>query len=134
MLIASDMRIKETRVVLIVFILVVLFLAGCEKTAPDKLPSGLFGTWITENSRYQDRYLDISDTILRLGTGNDTSNTFFIDHVKQIPGDPAVEWTFFCQNMQGDPYEITLFYAAQDDPASIRLKNMETIVWFKAEQ
>lgn len=125
---------KKTIVAMVCFILIIFYITGCEQKSSELFPFPLIGTWVTQDSRYKDRYLEINEGKIIFGTGENKPNIFFIDSIKKENQAAITEWTFFCQNMEGSLFEIAIFYNAGAKTASITLKNKETIVWHKVEE
>ena len=125
---------KKTIAAMACLILITFWIAGCEQKSPVPFPSYLIGTWVTNEPRYKDRYLEINEGEIIFGTGENKPNTFFIDSIKKGNQAAIIEWTFFCQNMEGTLFDIVIFYNSGAKTASITLKNKETIVWYKVEE
>jgi len=118
---------------LAVFILIVLLLQSCEKDNFVAFPSSLKGTWVTDEVRYQERYIDIDELAITLGTGKGTSNALLINKIKKNIKKPMDEWIFLCQNMEGDLIEFAIFYNSDHDGNILYLRNMKEIKWRKVE-
>ena len=125
---------KKAILAMTCFILITFYITGCEQKSSEPFPSYLIGTWVTQDSRYKDRYLEINEGEIIFGTGEDKPNTFFIDSFKKETRASVTEWTFFCQNIEETLFEIVIFYHAETDGGSIILKNKEGIVWHKVEE
>jgi len=125
---------KKVILAMACFILITFYITGCEQKSSEPFPSYLIGTWVTQDSRYKDRYLEITEGEIIFGTGEDKPNTFFIDSFKKETRASIAEWTFFCQNIEETLFEIVIFYNAGTKNASITLRNKEEIVWHKVEE
>jgi len=115
-------------------LLLLLFLGllvNCEKTIP--FPAELIGTWETDVPRYEDRFIEISNMQLIFGTGDALPDVLFVQKVKKNQKDTLIEWVFSCQNSEGDPIEIVLFYKTGTNGNQLTLKNNEHILWIKVQ-
>jgi hypothetical protein len=127
---------KKKIVAIIILILVTFCILGCKKKDPSLLPPPLIGIWLTDNSLYKERYIEIYDNQIIFGTGEDKSQTFFVDKVKKYIIGATTEWVFYCEDMEGNPFEVVIFYKGETDAnpnsGSIKLKNQATIIWHRA--
>lgn len=114
-------------------IFIFLVIQGCDRNKSEPFPAELTGTWETQAPRYKDRTLEINASQIVFGTGQNEPNTFFIDRIKKRAQKSDIEWTFFCQDMEGNDFEIVIFHTPGTQAASITLKNKKTILWTKAE-
>ena len=113
--------IKKAILAMVCFILITFCIAGCKQKSSDPFPSILIGTWVTQEPRYKDRYIEINEGEIIFGTGGNQSNTFFIDSIKKGDQVAITEWTLFCQDMEETLFEIVIFYNAGTKSASITL-------------
>ena len=115
----------------IVFLLIFfcLLMVNCETTT--LFPTELIGTWVTEDAPYEDRYIKINEAQFIFGTGPGEPNVFFIDKIQKKDLKEVVEWTFYCHNMGGAPFDIVVFYKSGTDGGQIKLRNKEQIQWVK---
>jgi len=126
---------KKTIATIAVLILIIFCIAGCERKTSDPYPDALTGTWVTDEPRYKDRFLEINHSQIIFGTGENEPNTFFIDRIKKKEQSSNTEWTFFCEDMEKNKFEIVILYNTEtEDMASITLKNMKTFHWHKVEK
>ncbi len=118
---------------LAVFILISLLLQSCEKDNSVAFPSSLKGTWVTDELKYQERYIDIDELAITLGTGKGTANTFLIDTIKKNIKNPMDEWIFLCQDREGTAIEFVIWHNSDHDGNLLYLRNMKKIKWRKVE-
>ena len=118
---------------LAVFIFITLLLQSCEKDNSVAFPSSLKGTWVTDELRYQERYIDIDELGITLGTGKGTSNTLLIDKIKKNIKKPMDEWIFLCENREGSSIEFVILHNSDYDGNLLYLRNMKKIKWRKVE-
>ena len=118
---------------LAVFILIFLLLQSCETGNFVEFPSSLKGTWVTDELRYQERYIVIDELAITLGTGKRTSNIFLIDKIKKNIKKPMDEWIFLCQDREGTSIEFVILHNSDHDYNLLYLRNMKKIKWHKVE-
>ncbi|MDA3917193.1 MAG: hypothetical protein PF690_09495 [Deltaproteobacteria bacterium] len=118
---------------LVVFILISLLLQSCEKDNSVEFPSSLKGTWVTDELKYKNRYIDIDELAITLGTGKGTSNTLLIDKIIKKNKKPMVEWIFLCKNREGASIEFVIIHNSDHDGNLLYLRNMKKIKWRKVE-
>jgi len=122
------------RMIPVLFLHLLLSLTiGCDGSNTS-FPAGLKGRWITDASRYKDRYIEFSNTTLVFGTGENLPKIWFVNKVGKIEKGKTVEWTLNCQNISGDSIDIVLFYEAEKDGEQIFLKNKEKILWTRDQE
>lgn len=125
-------KIKYFALLAIVTLLSMLVL-NCEKGKAVAFPSSLTGTWVTDELRYKDRYIDIDELAITLGTGKNTTNTFLIDKIRKKIKKPMDEWTFLCQDREGTAIEFVIWHNSDHDYNLLYLRNMKKIKWRKVE-
>ena len=125
-------------VAIIILIFAAFFISGCEQNNSSVFPSTLIGTWVTDDSLYKNRYIEIYDRQIIFGTGENKSQTFFVDKAEKYIIGATTEWTFFCEDMEGNPFKVVMFYKEEPDTnpikGSIKLKNQAKIIWYKTEE
>ena len=109
-------------------LLVLLILGVTVAPKPDQVPAELQGVWKTNDPRYSDRSLEISSVHLNLGTGEGTSTTGFIRHVKieSAGAESLVIITY--TNSDG---ENTLYLLYDATAQVIHFKNQPGVAWTK---
>jgi len=109
-------------------LLTLLILGVTVVPKPEQVPAELQGVWKTNDPKYSDRSLEISSVHLNLGTGEGTSTTGFIRHVKiENPGaDSLVVITY--TNSDG---ENTLYLLYDATTQAIHFKNQPGVAWRK---
>jgi hypothetical protein len=123
----------KSLIFLAVFILISLLLQSCENNNSVAFPSSLKGTWVSDELRYQDRYIDIDELAISLGTGKGKSNTLLIDKIEKKNKKPMDEWIFLCKNKEGTSIEFGIWYNSDPDGNLLYLRNMKKIKWRKVE-
>ena len=109
-------------------LLALLILGVTASPKPDQVPPELQGVWKTNDPRYNDRSLEISAVHLSLGTGEGTSTSGFIRHVKiEHPGGESLIVITYT-NSDGEN-TLSLLYDASAQV--IHLKSQPAIAWTK---
>ena len=123
-------------IIITLAILVIFFIPACEQNNLSIFPSTLLGIWNTDDSRYKNRYIEFFENRIIFGTGDIESYTLFVNTIKENSKKPTIEWTLFCEDVEGNPSAMVIFYRPATDNipqgASIRLKNKKSIVWYKS--
>ena len=101
---------------------------SCSESVP--FPQELSGTWRSQDVSYADRYIQISEEHLVLGTGENLPNIFFIKDFRQRTAGNQIEWTFFCEISRGNAFELTILYSPGPE-AVLQLKNTPDVYWYK---
>ena len=119
--------------VLIIWLLS-FFVVGCEKTQYISFPKSVEGRWITDNPKYQDRFIELDENAITIGTGGNNTNLFYINKIQRIAKKPIDEWVFLCQDNEGDPFEFVMYYDVRLKGSLLTLRNMEKISWYKIQE
>ncbi len=119
---------------LIVLSLLVVLTFGCERESSIPFPSLLKGIWVTDNIKYQNRYIEIDEHTLVFGIGGDKSHTFFIDRIKKNIKGSMEEWILSCQDEEGTSFEYVFLTENKSDGTLLTMKNMGKIIWYKVEE
>lgn len=111
-----------------------LFIVACKNEANVLFPDGLKGTWITHNDRYKDRFIEIDENLIVLGTGEGEPFILYIEDFKRISSDSSQKWLFECKDMNGTAFDMTFLLNEGPEESSLMLKNMTHITWVKADE
>ena len=128
---------KKMMITIVISSFVLFIVPSCKQSAPRLLPSALVGTWVTDDLRYKDRYIEFSNNMIVLGAGEADSYQLFINKTAKNVTGSVTEWIFFCDDLEGNPSEIVIFYQAPtgttSTSGSIKLKNNKKVIWYKTE-
>ncbi len=116
---------------LVLILLNFIFFFSCEKPVP--FPEELSGTWVTDAADYQDRFIEIKDMQLIFGAGAELPSVLLINKIKKKETDKGVEWTFYCENIEGNTIDIILLYKTGTNGEQFTLKNKEQVLWTRAQ-
>jgi hypothetical protein len=95
---------------------------------PEQVPPELQGVWRTSDPKYSGRSLEISSAHLNIATGEGTSASGFIRHVKiEHPGVESLV-TITYENAEGEN-NLSLLY--DPNTQSIHFRNQPAITWTK---
>lgn len=107
-----------------------LMVFSCSESVP--FPQELCGNWRSQDASYADRYIQISENQLILGTGKGHPNIFYIEDFSQQAADARIEWTFYCEISRGGTFELTILYSPGPE-AVLQFKNTPDVHWYKME-
>ncbi len=107
-----------------------LIVLSCCESVP--FPQELSGTWRSQDLLYADRYIQISEKQLILGTGEGLPNIFYIKDFSQQEADDRIEWTFYCEISRGETFELTILYSPGPESV-LQFKNTPDVHWYKVE-
>jgi len=108
-----------------------LMVFSCSESVP--FPQELAGTWRSQDSSYADRFIQITEEQLILGTGEGLPNVFYIKDFRQQAAGSRIEWTFYCEISRGERFELTILYSPEPE-AVLQLKNTPDVHWYKMEK
>lgn len=117
------------KIELFLFGFCLMLVMNCTKTT--QMPAELLGSWATQATRYEDRYIEIKETELIFGTGAGIPEVFFIEKIKEKKAGEFVEWTFYCKTVENVPTDIVLFYTTIADGVHFELRNKRQVHWVK---
>ena len=117
------------------FLLIPVLIAGvllCPKSKTP-LPKALEGTWITDDTRYQDRFLRLSQASVIFGTGESNIDVYFITNVEpETVGTDAVYNLTFHRAGEGER-KLSLVYN-DSESTILRFLNQPQILWTKTNR
>lgn len=108
--------------------LMLLACVGCSRNNSRMLPRELEGVWTTDDPRYGDRLLELSQAFVIIVAGHDTPSVQMIDKVETQPKGTDTALTIYSTDY---PEETHYEMALQFSPANggeMRFKN-QTQVW-----
>jgi len=111
-----------------------LFIVACKNETNVLFPDSLKGTWITHDDQYKDRFIEIDENLIVMGTGEGESFIVFIEDFKQLSNDSSQKWLFECKDMNGTAFDMTFLLNEGPEESSLMLKNMTHITWVKADE
>jgi len=116
-----------------VIILMALVCAGCNRNDSRMLPRQLEGTWTTDDPRYQDRFMDLSQAFVIIGTSRyDAPSVQLIDKVEvEARGSDTVLTVYSTDHSQSAHYQMAIQFSPANG-GEIRFKN-QTQVWRRRE-
>jgi len=109
-----------------------LFIVACKNETNVLFPDRLKGTWITHDDQYKNRFIEIDENLIVLGTGEGESLILFVEDFKPLSGDSSQKWLFECKDIRGTAFDMTFFFNEGPEENSLMLKNMTHITWVKA--
>jgi hypothetical protein len=103
-------------------------------TPPSYIPQNLWGVWRTDNPRYADRYLDISEAIFTIGQGDRRLQVFFVQRVERMATGGRETYTLYYKapdSTDEAPRTLAFEVGPQKDGRPLRLKNQKGITWYR---
>jgi hypothetical protein len=97
-----------------------------ENSAP---PDYIQGKWTTDDPKYNDRYIVITERLLTIGLGNGTESVNTITGVTSRESDVRTEYRISYRDNEGEEWTLTLYYAATDH-GTMQIKNSNSL-WRK---
>lgn len=111
--------------------LVAIGTPGCTQPEPAEIPEELIGVWVTDDQRYEGRFLKLEARTIHFGIGGDQATENPIIDVETIQEEGTSIYRIHYLSPEGLEYSQTLNY----DPESeeIRYKNRPSVVWKRVE-
>jgi hypothetical protein len=105
-------------------------LTSCaEKNA--KLDPEIMGKWVTDDSVYSDRSIEISRDMLILGTGTGPPGAFLIKNVKLTDLADGRVYFLKCETSDGDELNFEFRLETRENVKVLKLRNQDQIEWMK---
>ncbi len=92
-------------------------------------PDSLFGKWTTSNSKYKDRFFELTDTTVTFGVGEDKINVYFILSIERDTQDNTY-YTISYHNLAGIEFKTSFYYDPEIGNV-LKFKNQMDIEWVK---
>jgi hypothetical protein len=104
---------------------------GCAPQEPSEVPEKLVGVWITDDPRYEGRFLKLEPRKIHFGLGGDQATENPIIDVEELPGEGNTIYRIKYLSPEGLEYSQSLYY----DPSNeeIRYKSRPSVVWRRAD-
>ena len=102
---------------------------------PTYIPKKLWGIWQTDQERYADRYLDISETIFTIGQGREKIQVYFIHQVKMDIAGPRERYILFYREHKKNKEPLqtfTFFFHRTKEGDHLQLSNQGDVFWHRA--
>ena len=117
------------------FLLVVLatisgvLVVGCATEEPVPVPDELIGVWVTDDVRYEGRFLKLEAQKIHFGLGGDQASENPIINVETTREDGKSIYRIHYLSPEGLEYSQTLYY--EPSSGEMRYKNRPSVVWKK---
>jgi len=120
---------KLTRLLLLVVVSAIFsVVVGCATQEPPEVPEELIGVWITDDPRFQDRFLKLEKQAIHFGLGGDKASENPVVGVEmelEEAGKAVYRIRFL--SPEGVEFRKTLSYDPNQDV--IRYKSRPSVVW-----
>lgn len=119
------------------FLLVVLatmssaLLVACATEEPVPVPDELIGVWVTDDVRYEGRFLKLEAQKIHFGLGGDQASENPIINVETTLEDGTSIYRIHYLSPEGLEYSQTLYYEPRS--GEMRYKNRPSVIWKKVE-
>lgn len=101
--------------------------AGCKRQRSNLLPRQLVGVWTTDDPRYKDRFLELSQAFVIIVTGrNDPSSVQLIDRVETTQQGSEMLLTVYSTDRSGGQYTMNLRFNPENG-GELRFSNQSQI-------
>lgn len=127
----KDSRLKRNskKLRIVVVLLGVSVLAGCDRNVRNMLPRDVEGSWTTDDPRYRDRFFELSPTFLIIVTGREApASVQWIDKVKIQPMDSETSYIVYSTDYGDDSQNQMVLVFRPANGGEIRFKN-QAEVW-----
>ena len=119
---------KHKWIIISVFILIIVSIFTFYSKEDGDVPDSLIGRWTTSESRYKDRFLELSKATLTYGLGEDKEDVYFISSIeKNIQGNNTL-YTINYHNIDGLEYTRSFYYYPAKGGV-IKFKSQKHIKW-----
>ncbi len=92
-------------------------------------PYSFFGEWITSNSKYKDRFFELTEVTITFGVGGDKINVYFILSIEKDTQDNTY-YTISYRNLNGMKFKTSFYYDPEKEDV-IRFKNQMDVEWVR---
>ncbi len=109
-------------------VLTTLPIAGCSRPNPRLLPKEIEGVWSTDDPRYADRFLELSQAFVIVVTGRrDAPRVEWVDKVQTSPSTSGMTYRISSTDRSGENgEEMTIFFSAANG-GEIRFLNQKAV-------
>ena len=122
------MRLKCIVIVVLILIGASMFVFCTGKHSD--IPEALIGKWTTTESRYEDRFFEITKETLIYGLGGDKQDVYSISNLERDLVGNQLLYSISFKNKKGFKFKRSFYY----EPANggvIRSKNQKNVEWTK---
>jgi hypothetical protein len=106
-------------------------LVGCAGQEPGQVPDELIGVWVTDDHRYQGRFLKLEAGTIHFGMGEDQASENPIIDVETIQEGETSIYRIRYLSPEGLEYTQSLYYEPESE--KIRYKSRPSVVWKRVE-
>ena len=105
-------------------------LIGCSQPLKE-IPEGIRGKYVTDDSRYEDKYFELSSRMITLGFADGSIKFYDVEKIEKKVVDNRDLFIVSCANeAEGEKFNLSFFYDATGD-ISIHFKNRPNVTWDK---
>ncbi len=118
---------------LVIIIVVMALLIGCQQRDNRTTPRGLMGKWKTSAPKYADCAVEICDGLIIFSREPDYVSVNIIKHIERTVREDYIVYTIQYENIQKNEFEFSLMCRQGKPCAEIRFVNQDEIIWRKIE-
>ncbi len=107
---------------------VAFFLFSSEDSV--EISDKLFGRWVTDDTKYADRFFELSPTDVTFGIGDDGSAIYTIETIRGVLEDNNAIYTITFTDDEGVEYSQSVHFSKSNDDLLI-FKNQNGIEWYQ---
>lgn len=107
------------------------FVVACAPRGPAEVPEELLGVWITDDPRYEDRFLKLEKRKIHFGMGGNEATEAPIIGLEELSERGALVYRIKYLSPDGLEYTQSLYY--DRSTGELRYKNRPSVVWRRVE-
>ena len=128
------MSFRLTRFLILALVSVICgVVSGCAPQEPTEVPEELIGVWITDDPRFEERFLKLEKRAIHFGLGGDQATESPVIDVEELPTaeDGTTIYRIRYVSPEGLEYTQSLYYHRGN--AEIRYRNRPSVVWRRVD-
>ena len=93
-----------------------------------RIPANLLGTWATTSAGYADRYMIFQDESLVIGTGENSSDLYYVNRVREEDVGSETSYIIDYESDEKTKFKLKFVYTKGSNE-TIKVNHLENIVW-----
>ncbi len=107
---------------------ILLACVGCNNNSHQFLPDELSGFWTTNDSRYQGRFIELSNAYVIVGPGDGSADVQRITDVKSVASGSDITYTIASKDTNGADTQLVLVFENVNG-GQFELGNQRGMIW-----
>jgi len=95
-----------------------------------RIPANLLGMWATTSAGYTDRYMIFQDESLVFGTGENSSDSYQVNRIREEDIGPEISYIIDYENDEKTKFKLKFVYTKGSDETII-INHLENIIWIR---